>query len=119
MSHFDLLRLRGETLQDGLNRPRLAFTHGLPQQGCDLLRTACVQEGGVKAFLELQAAAGDASRISGLAGLPAVLISGLESGSRIPGLSAFEFSVFAHSIWLHKPQSRCRHEPSRGARRLR
>src|ERR1035438_9441540 len=99
MSHVYLFGLRGETLQDGLNRPRFAFTRGLPQQGCDLFRTASIQESGVKALLELQAAPGDAGRISGLPGLTAVLISRLESGFRVPGLSGFEFRVFFHSIW--------------------
>jgi hypothetical protein len=70
----------------------------LPQQGGDLFGTAPTQESIVKALLELQAAPGDASSIAGLPGLPAVLISRLEFGSRIPGLSGFEFSVFGHSI---------------------
>jgi hypothetical protein len=79
MSHFDLFGLWGESLQDGLNRPRFALPRGFPEQACDLLRTASLQESGVKTLLELQAAPSDAGRISRLPRLPAVLISRLES----------------------------------------
>src|ERR1035438_3964803 len=100
MSHFDLFGLRGET-------------------GCDLFRTASIQESGVKALLELQAAPCDAGRISGLPGRPAVLISWLESSFRVPGLSGFEFRVFFHSIiqsGLHK-RERCRRKANAWKRR--
>jgi hypothetical protein len=50
---------------------------------------------------------GDAGRISGLPGLPAVLISGLESGLRIPGLSGFEFLLIQFGLYRREGPGRC------------
>lgn len=98
MGYFDLIGLGHQALQERLNGPGLAIPDGLPKKGCDIFGAPPVQEGSVKALFELQPAVSDASRITGLPGLPTVWISRLEPGLRIPGLAGLEFSVFGHRV---------------------
>jgi len=98
MSYFDPLCVRRQSLEERLNRPRLACARASPQQCCRLQRRTLLDQGSKESLLEFQAAAHYAGRIAGLTGLPAVRIAGLEPGFRIAGLPGLESAVLFHSL---------------------
>jgi hypothetical protein len=53
----------------------------------------------MQSFFELQSGARDAGRLPGLARLPAVWVSRLESGFRIPRCTRLEFRSFGHTTF--------------------